>query len=87
MAVAKSKRETAEDRRQFEQLHHEGAKQFGGLWLQANESAINTLRHCSLNPEQNKLLGSLIAMRLCTYWQLGYRIGIAEKGIANEEHF
>lgn len=31
-------------RRKFADIHHKGAQEFGGLWLTANDNAINRIR-------------------------------------------
>lgn len=53
----------------FEETHHEGATEFGGLWLAANESAVNRVPHLwDTNDIRIKTLMSLsILMTLRTY--------------------
>lgn len=48
----------------FKKAHHEGAEEFGGLWLQANDSAINRVQDipADLTKPETKALVSVVIL-------------------------
>jgi hypothetical protein len=73
-----AKPETAEQRKQFEEMHAKGAERYGTMWLQANESAVDMLSQIGIVPHQNRLLGTSIALKLCIWRNMGIHEGKKE---------
>ncbi len=60
---------TQADRERLDKWHEDGAREFGGLWLLANQSVVASLQFCGLTPEHYRMLGARIATSLCLWDQ------------------
>lgn len=52
------------------EMRQKYALQYGGMWLTANNWAIELLRTSDLQPDKYKKLGTFIALRLCQWGEL-----------------
>lgn len=55
------------DDQRFSDLQYAGAKEYGGNWLTANRVAISLLREADLDLKKYRVLGTMIALRICQH--------------------